>query len=120
MLHAAAEARKCWACGCLHHALDTIEQAPAVTGLNAAVDAALAAAREHLVPQRYECLGCDVCFPAVALNDLAAGGALDLTAVTSCPTDAVEERRGWHHCRGPIAFCGIERPWRSARSTTMN
>jgi hypothetical protein len=48
MLRAAAEARKCWACGCLRHALDTIEQAPAVTGLNPAVDAAVAAAREHL------------------------------------------------------------------------
>ena len=116
MLHAAAEARKCWACGCLRHALDTIEQAPAVTSLSAAVDAALAAARENLLPQRYECLGCDVCFPAVALNDLTAGGALDLTAVASCPTDTVEERQGWPPLPGayrvlryqvPVAVCTL-------------
>ena len=116
MLRAAAEARKCWACGCLRHALDTIEQGPAVTGLSTAVDAALAAARENLLPQRYECLGCDVCFPAVALNDLAAGGALDLTAIASCPTDAVEERHGWPplpgayrvlHYQAPIAVCTL-------------
>ena len=49
------------------------------------LDAALASAREHLLPQRYECLGCDICFPAVALNDLAEGGSLDLTEVASCP-----------------------------------
>ena len=116
MLHAAAKARKCWACGCLRHALDTIEQGPAVAGLSTAADAALAAARENLLPQRYECLGCDVCFPAVALNDLAAGGALDLTAVTACPTDAVEERHGWPplpgahrvlHYQAPVAVCTL-------------
>ncbi len=80
------------------------------------MDAALATAREHLLPQRYECLGCDVCFPAVALNDLAGDGALDLTAVASCPTDAVEERHGWPPLPGayrvlryqaPVAVCTL-------------
>ena len=31
MLQAAADARKCWACGCLRHALDTLDHAPAVS-----------------------------------------------------------------------------------------
>ena len=95
MLQAAADARKCWACGCLRHALDTLDHVPAASGRIEAIDAALAAARERILPQRYECLGCDICFPAVALNDLAAAGMLDLTEVASCPTDAVEERLGW-------------------------
>ena len=56
---------------------------------------ALALARERLQPQRYECLGCETCFPAIALNDLAADGSLNLAGVAACPTDAVEARHGW-------------------------
>jgi hypothetical protein len=56
MLQAAADAQKCWVCGCLRHALDTIEQGGPSTGRSDALQVALAAAREHLLPQRYECL----------------------------------------------------------------
>lgn len=116
MLQAAAEAQKCWACGCLRHTLDTIDHAGSVSGRHDTLDAALTSAREHLLPQRYECLGCDICFPAVALNDLAAAGSLDLTEVASCPTDAVEKRHGWPPLPGaytvlryqaPVAVCTL-------------
>ena len=115
MLQAAADA-EVRACGCLRHALDTLDHAPAASGRIEAIDAALAAARERILPQRYECLGCDICFPAVALNDLAAAGMLDLTEVASCPTDAVEERLGWPPLPGaytvlryqaPVAVCTL-------------
>ena len=116
MLQAATDARKCWACGCLRHALDTIDYALPASGHNEVLDAALASAREHLLPQRYECLGCDICFPAIALNDLAAAGSLDLTEVASCPTDVVEKRHGWPPLPGaytvlryqaPVAVCTL-------------
>lgn len=116
MFREAASARKCWACGCLHHALGTIDRTPSGSGGNDSLDAALASAREHLLPQRYECLGCDICFPAVALNYLAAAGFLDLTDAASCPTDAVEERHGWPPLPGaytvlryqaPVAVCTL-------------
>jgi tetrahydromethanopterin S-methyltransferase subunit A len=116
MLNAAATARKCWACGCLRHALGTIQQAPAAAHRNAALDSALAEARGHMLPQRYECLGCDVCFPAVALNDLAEDGSIDLAAVAACPTDAVEARLVWPPLPGayqllryhaPVAVCTL-------------
>ena len=116
MLQAATDARKCWACGCLRHALDTIDYALPASGHNEVLDAALASAREHLLPQRYECLGCDICFPAIALNDLAAAGSLDLTEVASCPTDVVEKRHGWPplpgaytvlHYQAPVAVCTL-------------
>ena len=116
MLRAAADARKCWACGCLQHALDTIYHAHHSPGSNDALDAALASARERILPQRYECLGCDTCFPAVALNDLAADGFLDLSECATCPTDAVEERHGWPPLPGsytvlryhaPVAVCTL-------------
>ena len=116
MLRAAADARKCWACGCLRHALDTIDNARTAPEGNDALDMALASARERLQPQRYECLGCDICFPAVALNDLAADGLLDLAETAVCPTDAVEERQGWPPLPGaytvlryhaPVAVCTL-------------
>jgi tetrahydromethanopterin S-methyltransferase subunit A len=77
MVRAAADARKCWTCGCLRHALDTIDRALPSPKHTGALDAALAEARDHLLPERYECRGCDVCFPAVVLNDLAADHELD-------------------------------------------
>ncbi len=95
MLRAAADARKCWACGCLRHAVDTVDHALPGSRRSASLGAALDAVRHHLLPERYECLGCEVCFPAVALNDLAAGGAIDLTNAASCPTEGAEERAGW-------------------------
>ena len=52
-------------------------------------------ARRRLQQQRYECLGCNPCFPAVALNDLAADGSLNLAEAAACPTDAIQQRQGW-------------------------
>ena len=116
MLRAAADARKCWPCGCLRHTLDTIDRARPPSGFNDALDLVLDSARERLLPQRYECLGCDTCFPAVALNDLAAHRTLDLSECATCPTDAVEERLGWPLLPGsytvlryhaPVAVCTL-------------
>ena len=116
MLRAAEDARKCWACGCLRHALDTIDNTRTAPKGNDALDMALALARERLQPQRYECLGCETCFPAIALNDLAADGSLNLAEVAACPTDAVEPRHGWPPLPGaytvlryhaPVAVCTL-------------
>jgi tetrahydromethanopterin S-methyltransferase subunit A len=68
MLRAAADAHKRCACGCLRHPLDTMDRARPLPGGDAALEAALASTREYLLPQRYECLGCDICYPAVALK----------------------------------------------------
>ena len=116
MLRAAEDARKCWACGCLRHALDTIDNARTAPKGNDTLDMALALARERLQPQRYECLGCETCFPAVALNHLTAAGAFNLAETAVCPTDAVEERQGWPPLPGaytvlryhaPVAVCTL-------------
>ena len=116
MLRAAADARKCWACGCLRHALDTLNRTLPAPGYNDALDGALNSARERLQQQRYECLGCNPCFPAVALNDLAADGSLDLAEAAVCPTDAIEQRQGWPPLPGaytvlryhaPVAVCTL-------------
>lgn len=116
MLDAAAEARKRWACGCLRHASDSINEALPATKRDDALVTALAPVSGHLLPQRYECLGCDVCYPAVALNDLVTAGVLDATGSAACPTDSVEERHEWPPLSGayrvlryqaPVAICTL-------------
>ena len=71
-LRAAADARKCWSCGCFRHALETFDRAIPEPERPAILAEAMASATDRLLPKKYECLGCDVCYPAVALNALVA------------------------------------------------
>ena len=115
-LREAAEAQKCWKCGCLRHALEAIDRALPESTRPEPVNEALAAARARLLPQRYDCLGCETCYPAEALS--ALGGASDTTGieVDVCPTEKVEARAGWpplpgaYHVlryRAPVAVCTL-------------
>ena len=114
-LQAATDAKKCWACGCLRHALDALERAVPEGSRPVSLADAMVSARAHQVPQRYECLGCEICYPAVALNALgAAGGCATDEAV--CPTEPVETRSGWPPLPGsyrvlryqaPVAVCTL-------------
>jgi len=76
---------------------------------------AVAAGRERLTPVRYDCLGCEVCYPAVALNALnrTEGYA---TEGAACASEAVQEREGWPplpgdytvlRYRAPVAICTL-------------
>ncbi len=93
-LQEAATAEKCWPCGCLHGSLTAIERAFPAETRPAALDTAVHAARAQLVEMRYECLGCEICYPAAALDALGrAGYTLEPEA---CPVTPVAERReGW-------------------------
>ena len=115
-LGAAAQAKKCWSCGCLHHSLNAIEQGLPTTERPAQLAAAIDSARSRLAEVRYDCLGCDVCYPALALNALGQAGAGRLPGVVACPTDTVEARKGWPPLPGaytvvryqaPIAICTL-------------
>jgi tetrahydromethanopterin S-methyltransferase subunit A len=75
----------------------------------------MASAKARLVPQRYECLGCEVCYPAVALDALGADGGCAIDAAV-CPTEPVETRTGWPplpgsyrvlRYRAPVAVCAL-------------
>jgi tetrahydromethanopterin S-methyltransferase subunit A len=112
---AAADAKKCWACGCLRHALDAVDQAIPQPSRPADLGEAMGSAKAHLVPQRYECLGCEVCYPAVALDALGAAGSCAVDAAV-CPTEPVEMRAGWPplpgsyrvlRYRAPVAVCTL-------------
>lgn len=88
----AARAKKCWTCGCLHGSLAAIERAFAEDPLPGDLARAIAEARNRLEEVRYDCLGCAVCFPALAINALNVAGA---DIAEGCPANEVEVREGW-------------------------
>lgn len=88
----AIAATKCHGCGCLATTIAAMEKAVPMVQELAPI---LFDARAVVKPKKYDCLGCDVCFPAVAANtfgetfpDAMPDGAL-------CPTEAPSERAGW-------------------------
>ncbi len=114
-LELAAAATKCAACGCLVGSLATIDEA-AGPHAHERLAEALAAARAHVVTTRYDCLGCAVCWPAVALNAIADATRSVLAGV-ACATEPVTERAGWPPLPGsyrvlryqaPVAVCTLD------------
>ncbi|BDG06530.1 DUF4346 domain-containing protein [Anaeromyxobacter oryzae] len=87
----ATAATKCHACGCFQAAVAAFEQTePGRTELAPA----LARSRETFAPRKYDCLGCEICFPAIAENAFADAFPGEARAPL-CPTDAPVERGGW-------------------------
>lgn len=108
-LQEAAAAKKCWSCGCLHSSLRAIEEALPPREHPTQLSEAVEAARARLSEVRYDCLGCAVCYPAIAINALQIEGDM-------CPTEAVEARAGWPPLPGtytvlryhaPVAVCTL-------------
>lgn len=112
-LREATLAEKCHPCGCLHQTLAALaETAPGKSELADSI----ADARARLAPKRYDCLGCTVCYPAIAANAFAEafpalGEGLDL-----CPTEPPIERPEWPPLPGdykvvqqdaPVAVCTL-------------
>lgn len=111
-LRQAAAAKKCWSCGCLHGALRAIEQSFPPDERPPELEEAIRSAREHTTAPKYDCLGCQVCFPAIAINALQVEG-------DTCPTEPEAERAGWPPLPGdykvirynaPVAVCALNSP----------
>ena len=112
-LAAATEARKCYGCGCLHK---TVEALTSTEAGQAELAPALEQARAVFTPKEYDCLGCTVCYPALAANAFGEAFAGEAEAMDLCPTDAPAERRGWPplpgdfrvvRYRAPVAVCTL-------------
>ncbi|MFI5341975.1 MAG: DUF4346 domain-containing protein [Candidatus Methylomirabilales bacterium] len=115
-LREAAEAKKCWPCGCLHSGLAAVDRAFPHAARPTELDAVIRLARERLIEVRYECLGCEICYPAVAINALGRIGGAHQIKVEACPTAKVEARAGWPPLPGaytvlrsgaPVAVCTL-------------
>ena len=112
-LQEAIDAPKCHRCGCLQQTVEALAQTQAGKGELASM---LTQARSVFVPKKYDCLGCAICYPAIAANAFVEaypdeGGGLDL-----CPTEEPEEREGWPPLPGdysvirygaPVAVCAL-------------
>jgi tetrahydromethanopterin S-methyltransferase subunit A len=105
-------ARKCHSCGCFQAAVAAFEKTDAGRAELAEV---LERARSVLVERMYDCLGCKVCYPAIAENAFADAFPGEAVA-PRCPADAPVERRGWPPLPGdytvlrfgaPVAVCTL-------------
>lgn len=90
-LRQAMAAKKCWRCGCFQDTVRTLQDSAVI---NDALGALLAEAQTRFEPKRYDCLGCEACWPAVAAN---AADELDpgLARASHCATEELPERSGW-------------------------
>lgn len=107
----AIAATKCHPCGCFQK---TVE---ALAGTAAAGELAPVITRARtvfVVPKKYDCLGCPVCYPAIAANAFAEDFPEAAERLTFCPTDEPEHRDGWPplpggyrvvRYRAPVAAC---------------
>lgn len=112
----AIAAPKCHKCGCLHKTVEALSATEAGKNELAPI---LNEARSVFVPMQYDCLGCPICYPAIAANAFVeaypdVGAGLDL-----CPTEEPDARPGWPPLPGdfhvvrygaPVAVCTLNSP----------
>ncbi len=112
-IDSAIAAPKCHKCGCLQQTVDALSAT--AEGQHELAEI-LDHARQVFIPKEYDCLGCPVCYPAIAANAFAeahpeAGTKLDL-----CPTEEPDIRSGWPPLAGdyhvlrysaPVAVCTL-------------
>ena len=109
----AMAAPKCHGCGCLHKTVEALSDTEAGKTELAAL---FREARSVFTPKQYDCLGCPVCYPAIAANAFADAFPEVGSGLESCPTDEPAERYGWpplpgdYHVvryRAPVAVCTL-------------
>lgn len=111
-LRAAVAAKKCWRCGCYQ---DTVKMLLGSEAVRETFATLLNEARGLFETQRYDCLGCEVCWPAIAQN-LAAEIDPAVAAASLCAMVPPEIRAGWPPLPGdyqvvrfqaPVAVCTL-------------
>ena len=111
-LRAAMTAKKCWRCGCYQDTVTTLQSSAVFRDRFTSL---LNEAQRLFETQRYDCLGCDVCWPAVAQN---LAGEIDPAVAegSHCATAAATQRAGWPSLPGeyqvlrfqaPVAVCTL-------------
>lgn len=112
-MDAAIAAPKCHKCGCLQQ---TVEAMSGTTEGQNELAETLNRARQVFVPKEYDCLGCPVCYPAIAANAYAEAHPEAAAKLDLCPTVEPDVRTGWPPLAGdyyvlrynaPIAICTL-------------
>ncbi|NOZ38533.1 MAG: DUF4346 domain-containing protein [Gammaproteobacteria bacterium] len=108
----AMAAKKCWRCGCFQ---DTVKALQGSGRINTLLQALLDEASKLFEAKRYDCLGCEVCWPAVAQN-IAAECDPAVAEGSNCATAEPELQQGWPPLPGdyqvvrfqaPVAVCTL-------------
>ncbi len=108
----AIAATKCHGCGRLLHTVEALEKSVlAIPELGSILDDA----RRVVIPKKYDCLGCDVCFPAVAANALAEAFPGAMRVVDCARPRRQPNARAGLRCPVIIRWFGTPRRWRLAR-----
>jgi tetrahydromethanopterin S-methyltransferase subunit A len=111
-LREAMAAKKCWRCGCFQDTVNTLQGSECI---HAPLHALLEEASKLFEPKRYECLGCDVCWPSTAQN-IAAELDPAIAEGSHCATAEPEQQEGWPPLPGdyrvvrfqaPVAVCTL-------------
>jgi tetrahydromethanopterin S-methyltransferase subunit A len=111
-LQNAMGAEKCWPCGCFQDTVDALQKTPEF-GISLAP--LLDECRSLFAEQRYDCLGCKICWPADAIN-VAAEQEPSVMESDHCPTQEPVLREGWPPLPGdykvirykaPVAVCTL-------------
>ncbi len=111
-LRNAMEATKCHRCGCYQ---DTVTSLASSATLKTEFSELLKEAVQLFEPRRYDCLGCEICWPAIAVN---AASEVDpaLAEASHCATAEPILREGWPPLPGdyralryqaPVAVCTL-------------
>lgn len=109
----AVRAPKCHRCGCLQNTVETLASTELGQRELAPV---LQEAKSVFVPEEYDCLGCPVCYPAIAANAFAEMHPDAAAELDPCPTEEPHERAGWPPLPGdyyvlryqaPVAVCTL-------------
>ncbi len=112
-LAAATAAPKCHGCGCFQRTVDALDGSEAG---RAHFGKELGRAGAVFVPKQYDCLGCAVCYPAIAANAFAEAFPELIEALDLCPAEEPAERSGWPPLPGdyhvvrygaPVAVCTL-------------
>ena len=120
-LRDAIKYKKCWRCGCQQSFARTLREHlhDLTEAERQEVGPLLRKSEETFVPVEYDCLGCKVCFPAIATNVLSAVQPA-FAVGEGCGIDAGDnERLGWPPLAGnyrvlryhaPVAVCTLNSP----------
>jgi tetrahydromethanopterin S-methyltransferase subunit A len=109
----AIHAPKCYPCGYFQ---DTVEALAGTMAGRGELTDVLNEARAVFAAKEYDCLGCPVCYPAIAANAFAEMSPAAAAALDLCPTEEPDERTGWPLLPGdyqivrykaPVAVCTL-------------
>lgn len=110
LLKKAADAKKCFSCGCFHDTVGSIKKAYDDNAMPESLREILEDSESVFTEKKYECLGCDECWPAIAVNVMSESDSTPEIDPASCGTDPLVLREGWPPYAGNFKLLKFDAP----------